>query len=67
MHVITSTSVIQSCVEVSWGSLMYQRLLMSIEWKLKAGINLSSLAIDRSVGILSGRQEGGADREAVYL
>lgn len=41
MHVITPTAVI--CAEVSRGSLMHQRLLMSIEWKLKTGINRSRL------------------------
>lgn len=63
MYVITPTSVIW----VSWGSLMYQRLLMSIERKLKTSINLSCLVIDRSINILSGRERERDNREQVYL
>lgn len=63
MYVITPTSVIW----VSWGSLMYQRLLMSIERKLKTNINLSCLVIDRSINILSGRERERDNREQVYL
>lgn len=49
----------KSCVKVSWGPLMYLRLSMSVEWKLKTSVHLSCVDIDRSVNILSGREREG--------
>ena len=50
------TQCICSCLEVSWGSLMYRQLLMSIEWKLKSAVNLLCLAIDWCSRMLSGKE-----------